>query len=264
MKGLVFDIRSFSVHDGPGIRTTVFLKGCALRCSWCHNPESQRCMIETARKFRRFGNEVSETTEMLGSFVDASAILKRFESDRPFFEESNGGITLSGGEPLLQPAFTLFLLKASKEMGIHTAIDTSGFANHEIFKNIVQAADLVLYDLKLADNIQHQHYTGQSNEHILENLRYLSSTQKRFFIRIPLITDVTDTQKNLQGLFDIIEELGEIERIDLLPFHHLGKTKYERLGKTYDFQQTGPYNSAKSEQIKSFFKPLAKTISIGG
>ncbi len=264
MKGLVFDIRSFSVHDGPGIRTTVFLKGCALRCSWCHNPESQRCMVETVRKFRRFGSEVSETTETLGTFLEASAILKRFEADRPFFEESNGGITLSGGEPLLQPAFTLFLLKASKELGIHTAIDTSGYASTEIFKNIIQAADLVLYDLKLADDYQHQHYTGQSNQLILENLRYLKSIQKRFFIRIPLIPDVTDTQKNLEGLYEIIEELKEVERIDLLPFHHLGKTKYERMGKIFDFQQTGPYNSAKSEQIKSFFLPLAKTVSIGG
>ncbi len=264
MKGLVFDIRSFSVHDGPGIRTTFFLKGCPLRCSWCHNPESQRCLTETVRKVRKLGAESFETTETLGTEIDSSAVLSRFKADKPFFEESGGGITISGGEPLMQPAFTLFLLKAAGEIGIHTALDTSGYANPEIFKNVAQAADLVLYDLKLANAGEHAQYTSQSNELILENLRQLSSMQKRFFIRIPLVPGVTDTRYNLEGLYDIISELGMVERIDLLPFHHLGKSKYERLGRNFDFDHTPPYERSKSEQIRIFFKPLATTVSIGG
>lgn len=264
MKGLVFDIRSFSVHDGPGIRTTVFLKGCPLQCSWCHNPESQRCMTETVRKVRKLGNEPFETTETLGSYLDASQVLSRFQADKPFFEESNGGITISGGEPLIQPAFSLFLLKASKEMGIHTAFDTSGYAGQEVFKNVAHAADLVLFDLKLADDMQHQHFTGLSNQVIKENLFGLRESGKRFFIRIPLIPEVTDTQYNLDGLYRIMEELGTLERIDLLPFHHLGKRKYERLGRSFDFEHTAPYERARSERIKAFFKPLANLVSIGG
>lgn len=264
MKGLIFDIRSFSVHDGPGIRTTVFLKGCPLRCSWCHNPESQRCLTETVRKVRKLGAETFETTESIGTPMETTAVLNRFVADKPFFEESGGGITISGGEPLMQPAFTLFLLKAAREMGIHSALDTSGYANSDVFRNVAYAADLVLYDLKLANIAEHERHTGQTNTLILSNLELLAASGKRFFIRIPLIPEVTDTQGNLEGLYNIISNLGGVERIDLLPFHHLGKSKYDRMGRQFAFEHTQAYDRAQSEKIKSFFRPLAQTISIGG
>ena len=264
MKGLVFDIRSFSVHDGPGIRTTVFMKGCPLRCSWCHNPESQQSFPEMAKTYKRIGDMTIECTQTIGYTIDSSEILRRSKDDMPFFEESGGGITLSGGEPLMQPAFTLFLLKAAKKMGIHSALDTSGFANPEIFKSVSREADLVLFDLKLADDFNHQHHVGQSNSLILNNLRGLDKSKQRYFIRIPLIPETTDTTQNLEGLYAILRNLRSVERIDLLPFHHIGKSKYERLGKEYEFQNIGNYDRLKSERIKNFFSGLAAKVTIGG
>lgn len=264
MKGLVFDIRSFSVHDGPGIRTTVFLKGCPLQCDWCHNPESQRCFPETAKSYKRIGSHVMESTQTIGYSMDSDDILLRLKDDRPFFEESGGGVTLSGGEPLMQPAFTIFLLKGTKKMGIHSAVDTSGYAAPEIFNNVVAKTDLVLFDLKIADAALHEKHTGQNNRIILENLKNLDKLRKRFFIRIPLIPYITDTTRNLEELYLILKELRSVERIDLLPFHHIGKSKYERMGRAYEYHDTGTYDSLKSENIKSFFSDLAGEVTIGG
>ncbi len=264
MKGLVFDIRSFSVHDGPGIRTTVFLKGCPLRCSWCHNPESQQCFPETAKTFKRIGSTMLEKTQTIGYTIDSSEILRRFKDDLPFFDESGGGITLSGGEPLMQPAFTLFLLKAVKKMRLHSTLDTSGFANPEIFSSVSREADLVLFDLKLADDFHHHEHVGQSNSLIINNLRWLDKSKKRYFIRIPLIPETTDTIQNLEGLYAIIRDLRSVERIDLLPFHSIGKSKYERLGREYEFQNAANYERLKGERIKDFFSGLAATVTIGG
>lgn len=264
MKGLIFDIRSFSVHDGPGIRTTVFLKGCPLRCSWCHNPESHLCKAETVRKIRKLGADQFEITETIGSEVDAETVLLRFKADKPFFEESGGGITLSGGEPLMQSDFVETLLKKASENGIHSALDTSGHAANEVFSKISPLADLILYDLKIADAQAHKQHTGFSNRLILENLKWLKNSGKRFFIRIPLIPNLTDTSFNLDGLYQIISALGEVERIDLLPFHPLGKSKYDRMGLSFAFSETAVYERSKSEEIKTFFRPLAETVSIGG
>ncbi len=264
MKGLIFDIRSFSVHDGPGIRTTVFFKGCPLRCSWCHNPESYHCRSDSVRKIRKLGNKSFEASEVIGYEVEAADIMSKIEADKPFFEESGGGLTLSGGEPLMQPAFAVNLLKLASENGIHTALDTSGYAVSETFRQVAHHTDLILFDLKIADTNAHKQHTGQGNALILENLRWLSNSSKRFFIRIPLIPDITDTARNIEGLYQIIKTLGFVERIDLLPFHQLGKSKYERLGLPFAFNDQPAYDRSKSETIQTFFGPLAQTVGIGG
>jgi pyruvate formate lyase activating enzyme len=264
MKGLVFDIRSFSVHDGPGIRTTVFLKGCPLRCNWCHNPESFLCQPEKTLRVQKLGDETYTIQETIGSWMDSKDVVARFEADRPFFEESGGGITISGGEPLFQPEFTLDILKKTTAKGIHSAIDTSGYAPEATFKQMIALADLVLFDLKIADGKLHKEFTGQENGLIMANLFHLAESKKTFFIRVPLIPDVTDTTENLQGLKKILQKLPEVVRIDLLPFHHLAQDKYKRLGLNYGIAATKAYNKNRVEEIKHFFADVASTISVGG
>ncbi|MDP2236889.1 MAG: glycyl-radical enzyme activating protein [Bacteroidales bacterium] len=264
MKGLIFDIRSFSVHDGPGIRTTVFLKGCPLRCAWCHNPESFSCEPEKALRVQKLGDTSYTVQETIGSWMHPEDIVARFEADRPFFEESGGGITISGGEPLFQPEFTLDILKKTTAKGIHSAIDTSGYAPEALFKQTIAVTDLVLFDLKLADGQRHKEFTGQDNGLIMANLSHLAKSKKTFFIRIPLIPEVTDTTENLHGLKKILLSLPVIERIDLLPFHHLAQDKYKRLGLNYGIGATKAYDKNRVEEIKNFFADAASTVSVGG
>lgn len=263
MTGLIFDIRSFSVHDGPGIRQTVFLKGCPLRCLWCHNPESQENIIETMTSKRKLGGQTFMRTEEVGKLMSVEEVMQSIENDIPFFEESGGGVTLSGGEPLMQPEFTSALLKACHKLYIRTAIDTSGFAEPDIIEMVLPYTDLFLYDLKLADNEAHKQYTGVSNRPVLENLKKISGSGKPIFIRIPLIAGITDTEENLSGLKNIIEQTQGICRIDLLPYHAIAKSKYERMGKSCLHQAGNGYDQSKAQEIKAYFKNTVHTVTIG-
>lgn len=264
MQGLVFDIRSFAVHDGPGIRQTVFLKGCPLRCLWCHNPESQVYACETIQRPRKIGRSAMIKEETVGSWMSVDEVVETITKDIPFFEESGGGVTLSGGEPLMQADFSVDVLKTLKKLGLRTALDTCGHAPPEVFRAVIPFTDLFLYDLKLADPEAHIRYTGVSNELIINNLMMLSKTDKEITIRIPLIPGITDGQENLQGLRDIISCLPNINRIDLLPYHPIAHNKYKHLGKTNPFPNKKGYDAELVQQIKAFFHNLAPVVSIGG
>ncbi len=264
MLGLIFDIRSFAVHDGPGIRQTIFLKGCPMRCIWCHNPESQEHACETIQKPIKIGRNVMIREETVGRWMSVEEVIETITKDIPFLEESGGGITLSGGEPLMQPGFAAKLLKAIKQLGLKTAIDTCGYVPWQAFQEVLPFTNLFLYDLKLADPKAHIRYTGVSNELIINNLMMLSKTGKEITIRIPLIPDLTDNQENLRGLREVISCLPNINRIDLLPYHPSAHNKYMHLCKTNPFPNIKEYDSLLAQQIKVFFQDLAPIVSIGG
>lgn len=264
MEGLVFDIRHFSVHDGPGIRTTVFLKGCPLRCAWCHNPESQLFESETCMRIRRIDEKEYKVTEQVGKTMNLHEVIGEVEKDISIYDESKGGVTFSGGEPVSQPEFLESLLKACKAKEIHTAVDTSGYASQSIFEKIIPQTDLFLFDLKLVQDEDHKRFTGVSNVTIFKNLDLIIKAKKRVIIRIPLIQDITDTDSNLALLKQRIQQYPEIERVDLLPFHNIAKSKYERFGKHYKLGHTKPYDKQKAEEIQRFFKNVTPIVSIGG
>jgi pyruvate formate lyase activating enzyme len=233
-KGLIFEIRRFTVHDGPGIRTTVFFKGCPLRCWWCHNPESHNCHPEESVKTLNLDGKKFTLNEVIGKWMSVDEVMDEIRMDRIFYSESSGGVTFSGGEPLMQPDFLLDLLKECKTGSIHTTIDTSGYSTPEIFKKIHPFTDLFLYDLKLMDDTDHIKYTGVSNNTILENLMYLISEGKQVVIRIPVIPGITDTNQNIREIIKFLsgpmreKKSASPFQISLLPYHSIAKNKYAR------------------------------------
>jgi len=230
IKGLVFDIKRFALHDGPGIRTTVFLKGCHLNCLWCHNPESINDHQEEFQTSIVLDNQTFQRQHIIGRHYHIKELLTIIQKDSIFYHESGGGVTLSGGEPLLQHEFTPSFLKACKASGLHTAIDTSGYASQETIREVAQFTDLFLYDLKLIDNELHKSFTGVNNHLILSNLRLLDEMKKNVIIRIPMIEKVNATDTNLTLLIDFLNDLSEIREIHLLPYHALGDHKHKRCG----------------------------------
>lgn len=264
MNGLVFDIRHFSVHDGPGLRVTVFLKGCPLSCAWCHNPESQSFETETCMRIHRLDDKEFEIVENIGNRMSVGEVLQEVEKDISIFDESKGGVTFSGGEPLSQPEFLKDLLKACKAKEIHTAIDTSGFAKKSVIESIIPLTDLFLFDIKLVSEDEHKKYTGVSNSIIFKNLDLIVKSNKKVTIRIPLIQNITDTDKNLKLLRETIRKYPEIKRVDILPFHNIAKSKYERFGKNYTLSNAETYDNQKAEQIRDYFQETVEKVSIGG
>jgi pyruvate formate lyase activating enzyme len=264
--GVIFDIQRFSVHDGPGIRTTVFLHGCPLRCLWCHNPEAlvpagsvlfdrQRCIrcgkcVEVCGPGAlRLGEEHVEldrdrctlcglcagvcpsgALSLVGREVSVKEVLEVIRKDRPYYEYSGGGLTVSGGEPLLQGEFTQELLQSAGEEGIHTVVDTSGYGKREILASIVPLTDLFLFDIKHADPLEHKHLTGVEIETIIDNLLYLDEQARDIWVRIPVVPGCNDTPEVMQAIIEMIGELDTISRIELLPYHTLGNVKREQLG----------------------------------
>lgn len=291
MNGTILNIQHFSVNDGPGIRTTVFMKGCPLSCQWCCNPESQsataqvryfssRCKgcleciagcreqsltFEEGKIRRSFGicNECSTRTcietcnysafVLSGKKISPEELTKVIALDIPFYRNSGGGVTFSGGEPLMQPLFLLELLKKCKSLGIHTAIETCGFAERKYFEEIAEYTDLILFDLKIIDPQLHFHYTGKDNALILDNLSWLSSTGKNIEIRFPLIPGITDTPSNLNDIADVLH-LNRIQKICLEPYHNLGSEKYEEHGIVYSLDHLELYNNETVERISGFFR----------
>lgn len=264
IKGLVYDIRSFSVNDGPGIRKTIFLKGCPLRCSWCHNPESFSFKPLKWIKDEKTGTFSVAKTEIIGNFYTADEIVEEVVADIPFFEQSSGGITLSGGEPLSQAEFAYQVLLRSQQNGIHTCVDTSGFAPWKDMEKVAGVTDLFLYDLKLADPDLHKKHTGKDNQIIIENLMKLRFLKCDLHIRIPLVEGITDTTNNLDGLKKIIEKLPGLKRIDLLPYHTIARMKYRRLNLPYDLEEMPEYPLEKAEKILQSFGSAAEMVTVGG
>jgi pyruvate formate lyase activating enzyme len=230
VKGLLFDIKRFAMHDGPGIRTTVFFKGCPLTCWWCQNPESRASHVETQPPLAiRKNHDLFSCGSQLGDWFSVADILQVVRRDRSFFQESNGGMSVSGGEPLAQSAFLVALLAAAQSEHLHTVVDTTGLAEREDLLATAAHCDLFLYDLKLIDPIAHRQHTGVDNQLILDNFRLLIDQKKMLWVRIPLIPGVTDSEENLKGLAAFLRQSDFHGRVDLLPYNILAEEKYKRL-----------------------------------
>lgn len=301
IKGLIFDIKKFAVHDGPGIRTTVFLKGCPLSCWWCHNPESinpepelvlfeNKCIgcgecfkvcTQKAHEILPDGTRVyhkekcvlcgkcvevcyAEALVMEGEEVTVEEVMIELRKDIPFYENSGGGITLSGGEPMFQHEFALAILKQCKAEGLHTAIDTSGQASWQIFEKILPYVDLVLYDLKHIDSEKHKVYTGVSNKLILKNLKKISEYGVPIEIRMPIIPGINDAKEELERAAQFLTEVGNITRVELLPYHKLGGSKYTRLDKEYKLPDLEPPEKEKMNEIAEWMRAFALKVHVGG
>ena len=266
-KGIIFDIMRYAIHDGPGIRTTVFLKGCPLECWWCQNPESQKLEPEkvSAIDRRKYSNLFYvKDGNIIGREVTVEQVMTEIEKDKIFYEHSGGGVTLSGGEPLMQPDFLSGLLKASKEKGFHTALDTSGYAPWAILRRILKYVDLFLYDLKLMDERTHQKYTGEGNELILDNLIKLVRNKARIIVRIPVITGITDKQENIREIGEFVLSIKGIEELQLLPYNYLCKDKYQRMKREYAMQHVKPTSDGSLRKIKTRLETYGLRVRIEG
>ena len=262
--GLVFDIKRYALHDGPGIRTTVFLKGCALRCWWCHNPESQLPRPERQEKELRLDTACLTEVVTLGKNMTAADVMTEVLPDKVFYEESGGGVTFSGGEPLLQSDFLTDLLLESGRKGIHRVLDTCGYAPRASLSQVVSHVELFLYDLKIMNDHDHRQYTGVSNNLVLSNLEYLLEEHAHIIIRFPLIPGLTDTDRNLESLRTYLDERPALSRIDILPYHQIAKSKYERLGRSYPARAVAPPSNEAVKRVQKFFENGHRIVRVGG
>ena len=265
MTGTIFDIKRFTVHDGPGIRTTVFLKGCPLRCLWCHNPESIEQTPCCFNKILKLNGRTFSKKEVIGYEITANQLFAELLKERVFMDESGGGVTFSGGEPLMQHDFLMEMLTVCRKNGIHTAVDTTLYASWEKIKTVAEFTNLFLVDLKLMDSELHQKYTGVSNEMILKNICKLSVSDAAIIIRIPVIPNVTDTTENIAQTISFLQTLnGKIKEVHLLPFHQTANEKYKRMGRENPF---GHLKSLRKEDVKNIeilFNNAGFTVKTGG
>lgn len=265
MEAMIFDIKRFAIHDGPGIRTTVFFKGCPLSCWWCHNPEGQRTEPEVfLGRCASDGAVIATEPETVGEEIALEGLLCEIEKEAIFHEESGGGVTASGGEPLMQAEFLCAFLDACRERGIHTAVDTCGYAPPGIFGPVAERADLFLYDLKIIDDSLHERYTGVSNRTILDNLRILAGANRRTFVRFTVIPGITDTEENVRDVMGLVSTLKNIEEIDLLPFYNYAEEKYKRLNRENRMRGVEPPDDDRMEELRRRFGGLGVRVKIGG
>jgi len=297
-KGFVFDVKRYATDDGPGIRTTVFLKGCPLHCWWCHNPEGQNPKPELMYKRTRCKSSgecvkscpngaISKGTQyvsinrnlcnscgkcalacpsdalvLVGRAVSADEILKEIQKDATFFDESGGGVTFSGGEPLMQPDFLEGLLEGCKDRNIRTAVDTCGYASYKTIERIRDKVDLFLYDIKSMDDWTHRKYTGVSNRLIVQNFKILAKNGSSISVRFPVIPGVNDTAKNVARTGELLLSCG-VKQVCLLPFHRAGIEKYRSLDKPCKLDIRSP-SDEKMQLIKEKLIKVGLDVRIGG
>jgi pyruvate formate lyase activating enzyme len=261
--GIVFNIKRYAIHDGPGIRTTVFLKGCPLRCWWCHNPESQEQEPQPVqRKVTLDGNSYYHN-EVIGRNMPVEEVIEEVLRDKIYYEESLGGVTFSGGEPFYQPGFLLSLLKQSKKYGLHTCIDTCGHTEPSVIRQSLPYTDLFLFDLKLMDDPKHLEYTGVSNELALKNLEMIARAGKPVIIRMPVIPGITEDDLNVEAVAGVLKANG-LDYIELLPYHKISSHKYEMLGMDNRMEGSKDITEADLKRIKLLFDNRGISAKLSG
>jgi len=236
MKALIFDIKRFAIHDGPGIRTTIFFKGCPLICPWCHNPESRSSNIESYTQTEKIGDKTFLSEKEIGRYYSKEELIIEIKKDQVFFKETNGGITCSGGEPLEQSNFLRGFLELCLSEGIHTALDTSGYIELNKLKRISSFVNLFLFDIKHLDNTIHKRYTGVDNEIILKNFDWIIESGNSVIARIPVIPKINANKDYIVRLMNYLEERrrDNFNEVHWLPYHHIGCAKYEKFKITGD------------------------------
>ncbi|MCC9294998.1 glycyl-radical enzyme activating protein [Clostridium sp. WLY-B-L2] len=297
--GTIFNIQKYSIHDGPGIRTTVFFKGCPLKCWWCHNPESQntnheimffeerctvcgKCIKKCPQNAIKINNNFPEidkfkctlcekcvdfcpnnAREHVGRNITSNELIKEIVKDEVFYEQSGGGVTFSGGEPLMQVDFLDHILKRCKDRGIHTAVDTSGYAPWKSFERIASKVDLFLYDIKIMDNEKHKKYIGAENDIILKNIENLSNMGCNIYLRMPIIKEINDDNDHIEKTIKLLSIIN-VEQVNLLPYHKIGMDKYRRLKMNYKLSGMEKPSDERMEEISQKFKKAGIKIKIGG
>jgi pyruvate formate lyase activating enzyme len=265
VRGLIFDIRRFCVNDGPGIRTTVFFKGCPLNCRWCHNPESQVPEPETSEKTMALDGFRFALNETTGRWMYADEILEEAKKDNIFYEESGGGVCLSGGEPFNQPEFLLELLTLLKFDNLNIAVDTSGYADWKWMEKALEYTDLFLYDLKIMDESLHVRHTGASNKPILANLLKLARHTEKILIRLPVVPGINDNDGHFESLASFLYPIrSSIKEINLLPYHSLAGKKYSRLGRKDFMKNTLDLPKEALAGRMADFERMGFNVKIGG
>jgi len=264
MKGIIFDIKHYAIHDGPGIRQTVFMKGCPLGCWWCHNPESRSREPFSYQKTEKMDGRELQVTETIGKEYSVAELMQIIEKDRIFFEESGGGVTFSGGEPLLQFDFLLETLQQCKKHDIHTAVDTTGHVSRERMARAARYTDLFLYDLKHMDDELHRKYTGVGNKLILENLQRLDAMGKEVWVRYPLIPGFNDDESNLLNMLAFLQKLKRQPKLSILPYHKIGSHKYHRFGLEYKMNGVEEPEKEHVDEVVSMFSGAGYKITVGG
>lgn len=295
MKGVIFDIQRMSLNDGPGIRTTVFLKGCPLDCAWCHNPESKlhdkqlffyenKC-IYCGKCTKICGNHkilnlvhsidfnscsscgkccnCCDALEICGMDIDSDMVIDEILKDLVFYNNSAGGVTISGGEPLAQIEFTLDILKKAKTKHIHTCVETSGFSSFDNILKILPYVDLFLWDIKETDSHRHKEYTGVDNNVIMNNLKMLEKYKVDVILRCPIIPLYNDRLEHFKNIGLLAEKLKNVKGIDILPYHQFGKDKARSIGKSYSVISYVPGDSLVDEWVKEISRYTRKLVKIG-
>ena len=255
-KGRIFDIQRFSTHDGPGVRTIVFLKGCPLRCRWCCNPESQSYEIQQMNQ--------KGVMKTIGKDVTVNEVLSEVLRDRPYYRRSGGGITLSGGECLGQPDFATALLEACHQNGINTAIETTGFAEWQVIERFIPHVDLFLMDVKHIDTKKHEEFTTRPNVQILRNARLIAENAKKLIIRVPVIPGFNDTKEEIGQIAAFTSSLPNVNEIHLLPYHSMGRDKYEGLNRPYLMGDIPSPTAEHMQELLEVCRQYGLTTHLGG